>query len=180
MRRSRSQVKPSQPRIVNSNLPTVCPFPVTIRFSTFLDNCQLPGGPSNSRTPRLPVPTVTEQLHPSTPPPTLPPKPFPEMATTNWRTINIDLLDPDSPANFDNSSLLPSVPSISTQEVQTLSGQIKQLLRGGDSEGALRGALENAPYGGDVGAKVSPNALHSLCFSPLQKSNTSSRNHASR
>ena len=77
------------------------------------------------------------------------------MATANWRTINVDLLDPESPANFDISSLLPTIGSISASEVQTLSSQIKQLLRGGDSEGALRGALENAPYGGDVQAKVS-------------------------
>lgn len=76
------------------------------------------------------------------------------MATSNWRTINIDLLDPDSPANFPVSSLLPaSVPSVSASEVQSLAGQIKQLLRGGDTEGALRGALENVPYGGDSGAK---------------------------
>ena len=73
----------------------------------------------------------------------------------NWRTINVDLLDPESPANFDISSLLPSIPSVSASEVQTLSSQIRQLLRGGDSEGALRGALENAPYGGDAQAKVS-------------------------
>ena len=77
------------------------------------------------------------------------------MATTNWRTINIDLLDPESSANFSTSSLVPALPSVSTSEVQSLSGQIRQLLRGGDSEGALRGALENAPYGGDAGAKVS-------------------------
>ena len=77
------------------------------------------------------------------------------MATMNWRTINVDLFDPESSANFDVSSILPSVPSVSTSEVQTLSSQIKQLLRGGDAEGALRGALENAPYGGDTQAKVS-------------------------
>lgn len=77
------------------------------------------------------------------------------MATVNWRTINVDLLDPESPANFDVSSLLPSTPSVSVSEVQTLSSQIKQLLRGGDSEGALRGTLENAPYGSDAQAKVS-------------------------
>ncbi len=77
------------------------------------------------------------------------------MATMNWRTINVDLLDPESPANFDILSLLPSIPSVSASEVQTLSSQIKQLLRGGDSEGALKGALENAPYGGDAQAKVS-------------------------
>ncbi|KAM0803399.1 actin-related protein 2/3 complex subunit 5 [Usnea florida] len=75
------------------------------------------------------------------------------MAAINWRTINVDLLDPESPANFDVSSLLPSVPSASASEVQTLSSQIRQLLRGGDSEGALKGALENAPYGGDAQAK---------------------------
>ena len=76
------------------------------------------------------------------------------MAAINWRTINVDLLDPESPANFDVSSLLPSIPSASASEVQTLSSQIKQLLRGGDPEGALKGALENAPYGGDAQAKV--------------------------
>ena len=80
------------------------------------------------------------------------------MATANWRTINIDLLDPDSPANFPVSSLLPSsIPATSASEVQSLAGQIKQLTRGGDTEGALRGALENVPYGGDSAARVSKN-----------------------
>jgi actin related protein 2/3 complex subunit 5 len=76
-------------------------------------------------------------------------------STINWRTINIDLLDPESSANFSVASLAPSVLPVSAAEVQQLSGQIKQLLRGGDAEGALRGALEMAPYGGDQGAKVS-------------------------
>ncbi|KAF1958498.1 Arp2/3 complex 16 kDa subunit ARPC5 [Byssothecium circinans] len=75
------------------------------------------------------------------------------MATVNWRTINIDALDPDSPANFDLSSLTPSVTPVSTADVQSLAGQIRQLLRGGDSEGALQGALENPPYGGDEKGK---------------------------
>lgn len=77
------------------------------------------------------------------------------MATLNWRTINVDALDPDSPANFDMGSLTPSVVPVATADVQTLAGQIRQLLRGGDSEGALRGALENAPYGADQQGKVS-------------------------
>lgn len=76
------------------------------------------------------------------------------MATANWRTINIDLLDPESSSNFDTTSLAPAITPVSAAEVQHLSSQIKQLLRGGDAEGALRGALENAPYGGDSGAKV--------------------------
>ncbi|KAL8779219.1 MAG: hypothetical protein Q9194_001557 [Teloschistes cf. exilis] len=75
------------------------------------------------------------------------------MTTMNWRTINIDLLDPESPANFSTATLSPAVSSVSTAEVQNLSSQIKQLLRGGDGEGALRGALENPPYGGDAAAK---------------------------
>jgi len=73
---------------------------------------------------------------------------------TNWRTINIDALDPDSPANFDLSSLTPDVVPVSAADVQHLATQCRQLLRGGDSEGALRGALENAPYGGDEKGKV--------------------------
>lgn len=77
------------------------------------------------------------------------------MAASNWRTINIDLLDSDSHANFPVSSLLPaSITSVDASEVQSLAGQIKQLLRGGDTEGALRGALENVPYGGEGSAKV--------------------------
>ncbi|KAF2824613.1 Arp2/3 complex 16 kDa subunit ARPC5 [Ophiobolus disseminans] len=71
------------------------------------------------------------------------------MANINWRTINIDALDPDSPANFDLSSLTPAVAPVSTADVQNNAQQIRQLLRGGDNEGALQGALENPPYGAD-------------------------------
>jgi len=73
--------------------------------------------------------------------------------STNWRTINIDLLDPDSPANFDLTSLAPVVTPTSAAEVQSTATQIRQLLRGGDSEGALRGALDTAPYGADARGK---------------------------
>lgn len=76
------------------------------------------------------------------------------MANINWRTINIDALDPDSPANFDLSSLTPAVEPISTADVQNTAQQIRQLLRGGDNEGALQGALEAAPYGADDKGKV--------------------------
>lgn len=72
----------------------------------------------------------------------------------NWRTIDIDALDPESSSNFDLTTLTPAVAPVSTADVQTLAGQIKQLLRGGDSEGALRGALENVPYGADESGKV--------------------------
>lgn len=76
------------------------------------------------------------------------------MAEFNWRTINVDALDPESSYNFDLSTLTPAVQPVSTADVQTLAGQIRQLLRGGNAEGALRGALENPPYGADEQGKV--------------------------
>ena len=76
------------------------------------------------------------------------------MANINWRTINIDALDPESSYNFDLSTLTPTVQPTSTADVNTLGGQIRQLLRGGNAEGALQGALENAPYGADAEGKV--------------------------
>jgi actin related protein 2/3 complex subunit 5 len=72
----------------------------------------------------------------------------------NWRTINIDLLDPESSSNFDTTTLHPALAPVSENEVRTLGQQVRQLLRGGDPEGALRGALEGAPYGGDAIVKV--------------------------
>lgn len=76
------------------------------------------------------------------------------MANINWRTINVDALDPESSYNFDLTSLTPAVQPVSTADVQQLAGQIRQLLRGGNAEGALRGALENPPYGADEQGKV--------------------------
>jgi actin related protein 2/3 complex subunit 5 len=82
----------------------------------------------------------------------------------NWRTINIDLLDPESSSNFDTATLHPAFAPVSENEVRTLGQQVRQLLRGGDAEGALRGALEGAPYGGDAMVKVSSRDSYSeLC-----------------
>ena len=77
-----------------------------------------------------------------------------KMADFNWRTLNIDALDPESSYNFDLKTLTPTVQEVSTQDVQQLSGQIRQLMRGGQSEEALKGALENPPYGADEQGKV--------------------------
>jgi len=71
----------------------------------------------------------------------------------NWRTVNIDLLDPESSYNFDTASLFPEQAPVSEAEIKSLAGQVRQLLRGGDLEGALRGVLESAPYGGDETVK---------------------------
>jgi len=71
-----------------------------------------------------------------------------------WRTINIDALTEDSPLNFDTSTLHPPLPEVSEADVRQLSGQIRQLLRGGDAEGALRGSLEMPVYNGSDLAKV--------------------------
>lgn len=72
----------------------------------------------------------------------------------NWRTINIDALDPESSSNFDTTTLHPAFAAVSESEARNVGQQVRQLLRGGDAEGALRGALESAPYGGDAGVKV--------------------------
>jgi len=92
------------------------------------------------------------------------------MAAINWRTINIDALDPDSSENFDLSTLTPGVQPVSTSDVQQLAGQIRQLSRGGDQEGALTGALENAPYGADAQGKVRRSSSCSCSHYPKQPS----------
>jgi actin related protein 2/3 complex subunit 5 len=85
-----------------------------------------------------------------------------------WRTINIDALEEDSSVNFDTSTLHPPQPEIDEAEVRQLSGQIRQLLRGGDAEGALRGSLETPVYNGTDAAKVRQhdpdNDCHSIAY----------------
>lgn len=76
------------------------------------------------------------------------------MAAVNWRTINVDALDPESTYNFDLDTLRPGIEPISLSDVQKLDNQIKQLSRGGDNQGALLSALENVPYGADEQGKV--------------------------
>lgn len=71
-----------------------------------------------------------------------------------WRTVNVDALDPDSSLNFDTSTLHPPLPELSEDDVRQLNGQVRQLLRGGDAEGALRGSLETPVYNGSDAAKV--------------------------
>ncbi|KAK5998088.1 Actin-related 2/3 complex subunit 5-like protein [Cladobotryum mycophilum] len=70
-----------------------------------------------------------------------------------WRTINIDALTEDSSFNFDTSTLHPPQPEISEAEARQLATQVRQLIRGGDAEGALRGCLETPVYNGTDGAK---------------------------
>jgi len=65
----------------------------------------------------------------------------------NWRTINIDALDPESSQNFDLSSLHPAAPDVSESEIKSVAGQVRQALRGGDAEGALVYACQAAPRG---------------------------------
>ncbi|KAK2070931.1 hypothetical protein P8C59_005391 [Phyllachora maydis] len=54
----------------------------------------------------------------------------------------------ESSLNFDTSTLHPTLPEISEAEVRQLAGQVRQLVRGGDFEGALRGCLETPVYNG--------------------------------
>ncbi|KAL2759584.1 hypothetical protein ACRALDRAFT_2094505 [Sodiomyces alcalophilus JCM 7366] len=89
-----------------------------------------------------------------------------------WRTINIDALEEDSPLNFDTSTLRPPQPEISEAEVRGLAGQVRQLLRGGDTEGALRGCLEFPVYNGvdaakDAHLQTITEVLHSIKASDM-------------
>ena len=77
------------------------------------------------------------------------------MSNINYRTVNVDAYDPESSLNFDISSVLPSslpAPSTSAESAQ-IAQQVRQLLRAGDSMGALQSALETAPLAGDNQAK---------------------------
>lgn len=77
------------------------------------------------------------------------------MANINYRTVNVDAYDPESSLNFDMTSMLPSslpAPSTSSEAAQ-IAQQVRQLLRAGDSLGALQSALETAPLAGDDQAK---------------------------
>jgi actin related protein 2/3 complex subunit 5 len=65
-----------------------------------------------------------------------------------WRTIDIDALEEDSSVNFDTSTLHPLQAEVSEADVRGLTSQVRQLLRGGDAEGALRGCLEAPVYEG--------------------------------
>ena len=76
------------------------------------------------------------------------------MAVTDWRTINVDIYDAESSLNFDLSTLTPNVQPVSQSDIQSTTNQIRQGLRGGDAEGALRYALEQVPYGADEKGKV--------------------------
>ncbi|POS69064.1 hypothetical protein DHEL01_v212543 [Diaporthe helianthi] len=76
-----------------------------------------------------------------------------ESLSDAWRTISIDALQEDSSVNFDISTLHPPLSEIGEAEVRSLAGQVRQLLRGGDAEGALRGCLEMPVYNGNDLAK---------------------------
>lgn len=118
-----------------------------------------------SNTPRRATdrPTLSPPTLPQHRPTPLPPPHQPTMSiiqqvsnatlNDNWRTVNIDLLDPESSSNFDTSTLHAPFAPVSDSEIHTLGQQVRQLLRGGDAEGALRGALEGAPYGGSDSVK---------------------------
>lgn len=77
------------------------------------------------------------------------------MSQINYRTINVDVLDPESSINFPMDTLLPpTLPAPTTSsDAAGVASQVRQLLRSGDPEGALRSVLETAPLGGDDRAK---------------------------
>lgn len=91
-----------------------------------------------------------------------------------WRTIDIDALEEDSPANFDTATLRPPQAEVGEADVRQLTAQVRQLLRGGDAEGALRGCLETPVYatatsaGGDAGNELARDAALQTVIEVLQ------------
>jgi actin related protein 2/3 complex subunit 5 len=77
------------------------------------------------------------------------------MSVVNYRTVDVDAYDPDAPVNFPLTTLLPpTLPApTSSSTAANIGAQIRQLLRSGDSEEALRHVLDTAPLGGDDRAK---------------------------
>ncbi|KAL2014312.1 hypothetical protein VTN00DRAFT_1837 [Thermoascus crustaceus] len=77
------------------------------------------------------------------------------MSQLNYRTINVDVLDPESSINFPLDTLLPGTLPAPTDSntAAGVASQVRQMLRGGDPEGALRYVLDTAPLGGDDRAK---------------------------
>lgn len=96
--------------------------------------------------------TIHTYAHPSSQPVTAKEA---TMSAINYRTIDVDILDPESSVNFPISTLLPSnlPPPSSSSAAASIASQVRQLLRSGDSEGALRHALDTAPLAGDDRAK---------------------------
>lgn len=76
------------------------------------------------------------------------------MSLINYRTINIDALDPESSTNFPMETLLPATlpQPASGSDAANAATQVRQMLRT-DPEGALRAVLDMAPLGGDDQAK---------------------------
>jgi actin related protein 2/3 complex subunit 5 len=77
------------------------------------------------------------------------------MAAINYRTVNVDIYDPESSINFPLATLQPSSlpPPTTAAAAASIAQQVRQLLRSGDSAAALAGVLDSAPLGGDDGAK---------------------------
>jgi actin related protein 2/3 complex subunit 5 len=71
-----------------------------------------------------------------------------------WRTIQIDALQEDSSVNFDTTTLRPPLPEVTEAAVREVSTQVRQLLRGGQAEDALRECLLAPVYNGSELAKV--------------------------
>ncbi|KAL1993556.1 hypothetical protein VTN49DRAFT_2225 [Thermomyces lanuginosus] len=77
------------------------------------------------------------------------------MSQINYRTINVDVLDPESSVNFPLDTLLPGnlPPPTNASGAANVASSVRQLLRSGDPEGALRYVLDTAPLSGDAQAK---------------------------
>lgn len=77
------------------------------------------------------------------------------MSLINYRTVDVDSIDPESSVNFPLETLVPSncPPPTNSSAAASIGSQVRQMLRSGDLEGVMRYVLDTAPLGGDDRAK---------------------------
>lgn len=74
------------------------------------------------------------------------------MVSEDWRSIDIDALEPDS--HLTKEDLLPTdIPPTTIEQVQQVANQIRSNLSSGQFQQALSLALDNVPYVADLNTK---------------------------
>lgn len=74
------------------------------------------------------------------------------MVSEDWRSIDIDALEPD--AHLTKEDLLPTdIPPTTNEQVQQVANQIRSNLSSGQFQQALSLALDNVPYVADLSTK---------------------------
>ena len=84
------------------------------------------------------------------------------MVSEDWRSIDIDALEPD--AHLTKEDLLPTdIPPTTNEQVQQVANQIRSNLSSGQFQQALSLALDNVPYVADLSTKNYIQRLYLKC-----------------